>query len=141
MSKETMSVQEMAPRWASRCRKPTSWSRRTDSPPSGRHEDIDPRGGVPRVAGHHVEQEAMRKGTEQGKEVKATPDLNEFVFWRADCMQDPKNCSYPHRVVVTDAEGFDAMARYDHVSATYENSYRSNGTFEASTVQSGDVDN
>lgn len=67
--------------------------------------------------------------------------LNEFTFWRASCVQNPKNCTYPEKVVVTDAESFNEMAHFDHVSATYKNNYRSNETFEESEVQSGDVDN
>ena len=68
-------------------------------------------------------------------------ELNEFTFWKASCTQNPKNCSYPEKVVVTDAESFNEMARYDHVAAKYKNNYRSNETFEESEVQSGDVDN
>ena len=67
--------------------------------------------------------------------------LNEFTFWRASCVQNPKNCAYPEKVVVTDATSFNEMAHFDHVSATYKNNYRSNETFEESEVQSGDVDN
>lgn len=69
------------------------------------------------------------------------PDLNEFVFWRAHCIQNPDNCLYPEKVIVRDAATFDKMAQYDHVSATYKNSYRSNDNFEESRVESGDVDN
>ena len=69
------------------------------------------------------------------------PELNEFTFWRSECVQNPKNCSYPEKVIITDAEGFNEMARYDHVAATYKNNYRSNETFDNSDVQSGDVDN
>ena len=29
--------------------------------------------------------------------------LNKFTFWRASCVQNPKNCAYPEKVVVTDA--------------------------------------
>lgn len=67
--------------------------------------------------------------------------LNKFTFWRASCVQNPKNCAYPEKVVVTDAASFNEMAHFDHVSATYKNNYRSNETFEESEVQSGDVDN
>ena len=68
-------------------------------------------------------------------------ELNEFTFWRASCVQNPKNCSYPQKVVVTDAESFNEMAHFDHVSATYKDCYRSNETFEESEVQAGDIDN
>lgn len=68
-------------------------------------------------------------------------DINEFTFWRASCVQNPKNCTYPEKVIVRDAESFNEMAQYDHVAAKYKNCYRSNDTFEESEVQSGDVDN
>lgn len=42
---------------------------------------------------------------------------------------------------MTDAEGLNAMARYNHVAATYENSNRDNTAFVESTIQSGDVAN
>ena len=45
------------------------------------------------------------------------------------------------KVIVTDAISFDEMAHFDHVTAEYENCYRSNDTFLQSDVQSGDVDN
>ena len=75
--------------------------------------------------------------SEEGGEEMA--GLNKFTFWRASCVQNPKNCAYPEKVVVTDAASFNEMAHFDHVSATYENNYRSNETFEESEVQSGDV--
>ncbi len=68
-------------------------------------------------------------------------DLNEFTFWQAACVQNPSNCSYPKKVIVRDADAFNEMARFDHVSATFKNCYRSNETFQGSDVQSGDVDN
>ena len=68
-------------------------------------------------------------------------DINEFTFWRASCIQKPENCSYPHKVIVNNADDFNEMARFDHVSAKFKNCYRSNGTFLKSDVQAGDVDN
>ncbi len=68
-------------------------------------------------------------------------DINEFTFWRASCIQNPKNCSYPEKVIVRDAESFNAVARFDHVAAEYKNCYRGNSTFVKSDVQAGDVDN
>ena len=68
-------------------------------------------------------------------------DINEFTFWKAACVQNPKNCTYPTKVIVTDADSFNEMAHFDHVTAEYENCYRSNDTFLQSDVQSGDVDN
>ena len=66
-------------------------------------------------------------------------DINEFTFWKAACVQNPKNCTYPTKVLVTDADSFNKMAHFDHVTAEYENCYRSNDTFLQSDVQSGDV--
>ena len=57
------------------------------------------------------------------------PDINEFTFWKASCVQNPKNCTYPTKVIVTDADSFNEMAHFDHVTAEYENCYRSNYTF------------
>lgn len=69
------------------------------------------------------------------------PDINEFTFWKASSVQNPKNCTYLTKVIVTDADSFNEMAHFDHVTAEYENCYRSNDTFLQSDVQSGDVDN
>ena len=69
------------------------------------------------------------------------PNINEFTFWKASCVQNPKNCIYPTKVIVTDADSFNEMAHFDHATAEYENFYRSNDTFLQSDVQSGDVDN
>ena len=68
-------------------------------------------------------------------------DINKFTVWKASCVQNPKNCIYATKVIVTDAGSFDEMAHFDHVTAEYENCYRSNDTFQQSDVQSGDVDN
>ena len=54
------------------------------------------------------------------------PDINEFTFWRAQCVQNPKNCIYPNKTIVTDAASFNEMAQFDHVSAEYRNCYRAN---------------
>ena len=66
-------------------------------------------------------------------------NINEFTFWKASCVQNPKNCIYPTKVIVTDVASFNEMAHFDHVGAEYENCYRGNDTFIASDVQSGDV--
>lgn len=47
-------------------------------------------------------------------------DINEFTFWKAACVQNPKNCTYPTKVLVTDADSFNEMAHFDHVTAEYE---------------------
>ena len=43
------------------------------------------------------------------------PNINEFTFWKASCVQNPKNCIYPTKVIVTDADSFNEMAHFDHV--------------------------
>lgn len=43
---------------------------------------------------------------------------NEFIFYKADCTQNVGNCIYPHKVVVTNADEFNDMAKYDHVFFT-----------------------
>ena len=80
------------------------------------------------------------KFSRKGGSQKMT-DINEFTFWKASCVQNPKNCTYPTKAIVTAADSFNKMAHFDHVTAEYENCYRSNDTFLNSDVQSGDVDN
>ena len=48
---------------------------------------------------------------------------NEFTFYKADCTQNVGNCVYSHKVVVTNADEFNEMAKYDHVCAEYGDAY------------------
>lgn len=54
---------------------------------------------------------------------------NEFVFYKAGCTQNKENCIYPHKVVVTNAQEFNEMAKFDHVCAEYRGNYRGNSNF------------
>lgn len=67
-------------------------------------------------------------------------DLNTFTFWRASCVQNPKNCYYPEKVIVRSAEDFNAMAMFDHVCAQYKGNYRGNENFECSNNYGFDSD-
>ena len=48
-----------------------------------------------------------------------------LVFYTANCTGNAKNCSYPNRVEVTNADELKAAVRMDHVCAEYKNNYRS----------------
>lgn len=64
-----------------------------------------------------------------------------LVFYTANCTGNAKNCSYPNRVVVTNAEELKAVVRMDHVCAEYKNNYRSADNFVESVVAVMDCDN
>lgn len=65
----------------------------------------------------------------------------QMTFFRADVVGKPANCSYPHKVVVVDEKGMEAVVTYDHVCATYTNNYRSKDNFVESDVIPMDIDN
>ena len=50
-----------------------------------------------------------------------------FTLYHADVTGNPGNCSYPHKVEVTDAASLQAAVCHDYVCAEYRNNYR-NGT-------------
>lgn len=64
-----------------------------------------------------------------------------LVFYTANCIGKAKNCSYPNRVEVTNAEELKAVVRMDHVCAEYKNNYRSADNFVESVVAVMDCDN
>lgn len=64
-----------------------------------------------------------------------------FTLYSADYLGAPSNCSYPHKVHVTDAEGFKAAVSRDYVCAEYMNSYRNNDNFLGSDCLPVDCDN
>ena len=66
---------------------------------------------------------------------------NEFTFYKADCIQNVGNCVYPHKVVVTNADEFNEMAKYDHVCAEYRDNYRGNKNFLWANTLPADSDN
>lgn len=64
-----------------------------------------------------------------------------LVFYTANCAGNAKNCSYPNRMEVTNAEELKAVVRMDHVCAEYKNNYRSADNFVESMVAVMDCDN
>ncbi len=65
----------------------------------------------------------------------------QFELFHADCVGSPANCSYPHKVVVDDAQKMEAVVAQDHVCATYKNDYRNVSNFIQSDVIPMDIDN
>lgn len=64
-----------------------------------------------------------------------------LIFYTANCIGNAKNCSYPNRVEVTNAEELKAVVKMDHVCAEYKNNYRSADNFMESVVVVMDCDN
>lgn len=64
-----------------------------------------------------------------------------LVIYTADCKGNAKNCSYPKRFEVTNADDLKAVVRLDHVCAEYKNNYRSAENFIKSVVAVMDCDN
>lgn len=64
-----------------------------------------------------------------------------LVFYTADCVGNAKNCSYPNRFEVTNADELIAVVSKDHVCAEYKNNYRSAENFIESVVTVMDCDN
>ena len=75
------------------------------------------------------------------KEVDKVAVSNEFVFYKAGCTQNKENCIYPHKVVVTNAQEFNEMAKFDHVCAEYRGNYRGNSNFIWANTLPADSDN
>lgn len=76
----------------------------------------------------------FHRGLKGGKQMK-------LVFYTANCTGNTKNCSYPNRVEVTNAEELKAVVKMDHVCAEYKNNYRSADNFKESVVVVMDCDN
>lgn len=64
-----------------------------------------------------------------------------LVFYTANCIGNAKNCSYPNRFEVTNAEELKEVVRFDHVCAEYKSNYRSSENFIESVVLVMDCDN
>lgn len=47
-----------------------------------------------------------------------------FTLYSADYINSPGNCSYPHKIIVTDETTLAAAVSHDYVCAEYMNSYR-----------------
>lgn len=64
-----------------------------------------------------------------------------FKLYHADFIGNPGNCSYPHKVEVTDAESLISAVGRDYVCAEYRNSYRNSENFIGSDCLPVDCDN
>jgi P4 family phage/plasmid primase-like protien len=64
-----------------------------------------------------------------------------LVIQTANVVSDAKNCFYPNKVAVTNADEMAEAVRFDHVCAEYAKNYRSIGNFIRSNVVVMDCDN
>lgn len=64
--------------------------------------------------------------------------LNIFT---ADCVGNAKNCHYPNKVEVTNADELVRALAHDHTCGQFKNNYRSIGNFEGSDLIVMDFDN
>ncbi|MGI6736718.1 MAG: phage/plasmid primase, P4 family [Anaerovoracaceae bacterium] len=64
-----------------------------------------------------------------------------FTLYTADCTGNEANCLYPHEAIINGPEDFAAAVAHDHVTAAYQNSYRSNDNFISADAIVWDCDN
>ena len=64
-----------------------------------------------------------------------------ITLYAADCRQNNKNCVYPHRIEVTDAESLKKAVAHDYVCAEYSENRRSIDRFVQADCLAFDVDN
>lgn len=64
-----------------------------------------------------------------------------ITLYRAECTGNAKNCLYPFRCDISDAEDFKAVIVFDHVCAKFKRSYRSTTNFIESNCDVMDCDN
>ncbi|MHB1154880.1 MAG: phage/plasmid primase, P4 family [Eubacteriales bacterium] len=64
-----------------------------------------------------------------------------FTIYYADLIGNPGNCSYPHKVDVTDIESLIEAVEHDYVCAEYKNNYRNVDNFLGSNCLPEDCDN
>ena len=64
-----------------------------------------------------------------------------FTLYSADYINSPGNCSYPHKIIVTDETTLAAAVSHDYVCAEYMNSYRNGDNFLGSDCLPVDCDN
>ena len=64
-----------------------------------------------------------------------------FTLYHADCLEIPGNCTYPHKVEVTDKDALLQAVTSDYVCAEYQGNYRSNENFIGSDCLPVDCDN
>lgn len=65
----------------------------------------------------------------------------QLTIYKANCVGNAKNCVYPSKVTVQNAEDLKDVVAFDHVCAEYKNNYRSAGNFLISDVAVMDCDN
>ena len=53
----------------------------------------------------------------------------QITLFQADCLYQPANCQYPHKMVITSKTDMAKLQSRDHVCAEYKNNYRSNNNF------------
>jgi len=64
-----------------------------------------------------------------------------FTLYHADFIGNPGNCSYPHKVEITDAATLTAAVGHDYVCAEYRNCYRNGENFIGADCLPVDCDN
>jgi putative DNA primase/helicase len=64
-----------------------------------------------------------------------------FTLYSADYIGAPGNCSYPHKIEVTDTASFAEAVSHDYVCAEYMNHYRNGDNFLGSDCLPVDCDN
>ncbi len=64
-----------------------------------------------------------------------------FTLYHADCLEIPGNCTYQHKVEVTDKDSLLQAVTHDYVCAEYQGNYRSNDNFIGSDCLPVDCDN
>lgn len=62
-------------------------------------------------------------------------------IYTADCVGNAKNCHYPNKVEVTNAEELAKALAHDHTCGQFKDNYRSIGNFEGSDLIVMDFDN
>lgn len=64
-----------------------------------------------------------------------------FTVYHSDFIGNPGNCSYPHKVEITDSMSLAAAVGRDYVCAEYKNNYRNGDNFIGSDCLPVDCDN
>ena len=64
-----------------------------------------------------------------------------FILYTADCKGSLKNCMYPNKKIITDKESMMQAVKFDHVTASYKDNYRSIANFIESDNVPLDCDN
>lgn len=64
-----------------------------------------------------------------------------FTVYHSDFIGNPGNCSYPHKVEITDSASLTAAVGRDYVCAEYKNNYRNGDNFIGSDCLPVDCDN